>query len=575
MIKRICFLFIFLLAAAFSVPAMADENSRSVETPGLSHQEIMRLGERMYREGVLPSGKPMQAIVQGDIPVDGTSFTCVSCHQRSGLGSFEGGVVTPPTNGRSLYEPLYMIYKGFKVTSAPPLRPAYTDESLASVLRSGIDPAGRVLNRIMPRYMIEEADMTILISYLKSLSSEFSPGVSDSDIHFATVITDDTPPDERDAMLAPLKYYISTKNKQAKVYETDMSQARMAGAMLLSRKVARMTLSLSRWILKGPPDTWRTQLEEYYRKEPVFALLGGISKGEWGPVHSFSEDNRIPCILPITDFPVISDTDWYTLYFSKGFYLEGESAARYLNGMDKPFKDESLVMIVRNSREGRALYAGFKETWEGLGRRLPLTVTLNEGEALTDKRFKQVLDEAKPDVAVIWDGPEAQPAIEALSGSKSRPEVVMVSSGFLGKSMWALKEEARPFTYITYPFRLDENEIRYNVSLPAMADMKLTERLQRILKQSYITTLVLTQALMDMNGQYYRDNLLDSIGMSRNAGGMASMSMGGEVPEETFPLYKRLSFAAGQRYASKGCYIVQLTKGENPGLVAKSDWVIH
>ena len=45
--------------------------------------------------------------------------------------------------------------------------------------------------------------------------------------------------------------------------------------------------------------------------------------------------------------------------------------------------------------------------------------------------------------------------------------------------------------------------------------------------------------------------------------------MGGGAP------YERLSFGPGQRYAAKGCYIVQLTHGANPALVKKSDWVIH
>jgi hypothetical protein len=40
-------------------------------------------------------------------------------------------------------------------------------------------------------------------------------------------------------------------------------------------------------------------------------------------------------------------------------------------------------------------------------------------------------------------------------------------------------------------------------------------------------------------------------------------------------VYPRLTFGTGQRYASKGCYIVQLGKGQKPALIRKSDWVIH
>ena len=64
---------------------------------------------------------------------------------------------------------------------------------------------------------------------------------------------------------------------------------------------------------------------------------------------------------------------------------------------------------------------------------------------------------------------------------------------------------------------------------------------------------------MEINGKYYRDYFLDVIGMS--------MDM-------TDPLYERLSFGPGQRYASKGCYVVQLSHGAKPELIKKSAWII-
>ncbi len=544
---------------------VAGTQGEQSRTPGyLFNEETLRPGERMYREGILPSGKPMQAVVKGDTPVAGTAFTCASCHLRSGLGSFEGGVATPPTNGRNLFSPRNMIYMGIEVTSAPPVRPAYTDESLARVLRAGIDSSGRVLDEAMPRYALRNEDMAFLITYLKSLSSQFSPGVSDTTVRFATVITEEVSTEDRNAMLAPLEQYIRFADNRA---DSDKAHAedRTAESPAHSRETGYKRPLLSRWLLKGPPDTWRGQLEDYYRKEPVFALLGGITKGAWQPIHRFSEDNHIPCILPITDFPVISETDWYTLYFSKGLYQEGESAARYLDGQGTP---HSIVQIVRESQEGLALSEGFRKTWEELGHKAPVTLTLKREEALTRETVRRLLQREKSDVLIVWDGPGSLPALQELPARENSPAMVFVSSSYLGRDVRTIDDALRDVVYLTYPFRLPQNRARSTVELSFTENGAVQQDQLIIAKKMYTAVKVLSQALIDMKGQYYRDSLLDVFGMGRDA-----MGMGGKAEDETYPLYERLSFGPGQRYASKGCFIVQLTRGLRPELIRKSDWV--
>ncbi len=542
--------------------------AQSAERP-LSPQERNRLGERMYREGLLPSGEPMQAVVKGDLQVPGTVFTCISCHLRSGIGSVEGGVYTPPTSGRHLYKPLPVMNKG-KHASTPALRPVYTDKSLAAMLWGGVDPAGRVLDYIMPRYHLHDEDMSILIDYLKQMSAEFSPGVSETALKFATVITDDVRPEDAEAMASALEKYLQHKNNMASSYEKEPRRTRMAEAMLVSREAAYKRLSLSRWLLKGPPATWREQLEAYYRKEPVFALLGGISRSDWLPIHQFSEENKIPCLLPITDYPVISDRDWYTLYFSKGLYQEGEAIARHLNSNVEVVAGSPVVQIVRATRQGRTLASGFGQAWADQGHQLPASVTLQVGEQLTEERLRVLLQE-RPAAILLWGGPEDLAILTSLVASANRPPMVYVASGYWGDQIWSLPEAVRGFTFIAYPFRLPQNETVYGAYTDQMLkSLKIKELSgQKLVKQMYSLNSVLSQALMELKGDYFRDSLLDVIGMGMSNGGM------GLVQEETYPLYERLSFGPGQRYASKGCYIVQLTKGEKPELIRLSDWVIH
>jgi ABC-type branched-subunit amino acid transport system substrate-binding protein len=323
--------------------------------------------------------------------------------------------------------------------------------------------------------------------------------------------------------------------------------------------VAIRQLSLSRWVLRGNPDTWRGQLDEYNRKDPVFAILGGISNGPWQPVHQFCEEHQIPCIFPITSFPVVSQSDWYTMYLSKGYYLEGEGGAVFLHDDDRP-KGRKVLQIVRDIPEGRELSRGFQQTWRDLRQKPPLTLVLKPGDTLTAKRLQKVLAQESPYAIVLWDGPESLKTLELLAQVKNRPRLVLVSSSLLGESMFALKEKVRDFTYLTYPYGMTPSPLEKRAS--AMGAKKFDAKANtlattRISQQSYILAIIMDMALADMRGNYYRDNLLDVIGT---------------LMDQDVSLYERLSFGTGNRYASKGCYIVQLAKS---GLVKKSGWLVH
>jgi len=73
---------------------------------------------------------------------------------------------------------------------------------------------------------------------------------------------------------------------------------------------------------------------------------------------------------------------------------------------------------------------------------------------------------------------------------------------------------------------------------------------------------MLTSIITQMRSDFYRDRVLDIVDMMRDE-------------YYTIGAYPRLSFGPGQRYASKGCYVVQLGEGEQPDLIPRSGWVIH
>lgn len=563
-------LIVALALLLLHIPATSEAETNASPSPVAISASA---GERMYRDGLLPSGEAIQAFVKGDLPVPGTAFSCASCHLRGGMGATEGGVFTPPITGQLLFQPFKVLFKGLvqKYYSFPDRRPAYNDTTLAEVIRSGTTPTNTHLNDVMPRYMLDDAEMVVLISYLRTLSAQPAAGVSETTIHFATIITDDVSNEEQAALLEPLQQYINIKNNQASAYKINSGRKsrQMVENMLVSKELSTRNISLSVWQLHGSSNTWRKQLDDYYRSEPVFALLGGISNGSWHIIHTFCEDNKLPCLFPQTDLPVVSASDWYTLYLSKGYVQEGQAAAQFINRTDGDISKGSILQLVRKSPAGNALAAGFMQTISE--QREVTTLDISTNEQLTADFLIKAITSAKPGIVVLWDDIDGVTALKGIMTHKNKPQAFFVSGRYLGGKLLSLPESLRSSTYITYPYTfakatvpgsmgsriLVEDESSWNISSPQLHSYN---RAKEIRDNTETLTQLLTMALMDMRGTYSRDVFFDAIGM---------------LQDQPSNVYARLSFGPGQRFASKGCYIVQLTPGITPGLTKKSPWVIH
>ena len=566
---------VFTLAMIVISYKSAMASGENPDIAGYTREEALRYGERIYMEGILPSGKPVRAFVQGDIPVEGSMFACELCHRKSGLGTSEGFVVVLPTNGPNLLRPRAVwdpwrrhsqeesVRAGSrkipKFFQKDDLRPEYTDETLSKAIRSGRDPSGRMLDYIMPRYDLNDHEMAVLTYYLKNLSARLSTGVTDNTLHFATVVTEDVSRIDRDAMISVLNAHIKDRNAQSR----NQSERAKRGAFIKrERDVAYRLLTLSVWELKGPKESWLDQLEEYYKKEPVFALIGGIAE-DWEPIHMFSEQNNIPCIFPITDRPVISERNWNTLYFSKGLYQEGEGAARYLRRVKGITKESRIIQVFREGSDGDVIAKGFQETWSEFRLRPPENNVLQSEESITEEFWRNLPDSAKNTVVLLWTGKENLESIQRLSDIPHDRLIIFVSSRLLEEDLPVISDKLRDFVFITYPYSLPGDKEVNTRALETWLRIKtISPTNLRIQSKMYFVGWMLAEMLMGMRSEFYRDYFIEKIEM------MTDQS-------HAIAVYPRLSFGPWQRYASKGCYIVQLTKGKNPTIVKKSEWVVH
>jgi cytochrome c553 len=484
-------------------------------------------GLRMYRDGILPSGEPMTALVAGDVPVVGTQFSCESCHGRSGMGAAEGAYIVPPVAAQFLF-----------VESPQPKRPAYDIDSHARVLRDGVTPSGRALSpELMPRYRLGDDDVAALTAYLATLSSGNSPGVDDKVIRFATVVTEDVDPMEREAVLAVLNKFAEEINRQTRAESERWDRGYTPESRLPS--VFREWL-IEEWTLSGPPESWSEQLESYYQQQPIFAMLGGLGTGSWRPVSDFCEQQEIPCLFPGTDSPLARDGDFYTLYFSRGLVLEADLIAAHLAAQPvqrviQIYCDPEVALAVTTLRDSLA-QVGTEEETIAHDCREPLPQLGTNDETAT----------------VLW---LRNDQLSNLPAGR-----IYVSSTLLGSELSASPLSSQASVFMAHPFRLP------GTIDPAMRRFELWAKTRgidiaapRYQAQAFFACLALRHALKHMGRFFIRDYVLDMLDHAQNL--IAYL-----------PFYPRATLGPGQRFLNKGGYVLPVTAS---GLeTAQAEWIL-
>lgn len=512
-------------------------------------------GQRIYRDGILPSGESIGGTLQSDVPLVGDQLSCSSCHGRSGLGATEGTIVTPAITGTILYKRMEIRRK--ELYSSRLIRPAFTDESLARAIRSGIDANGEDLDPMMPRYAFSDKDTGLLINYIKSMSPELSPGVTDEEIHFATIVTDKVDSDKRQAVLDVMTTFFNSKNA------TTRQETRRAVNAPFHKEwkyEAYRKWALHVWELSGSVDEWSAQLERYYQEQPVFALLSGIGSGSWQPVHEFCETHSVPCILPMTDLPNTSESDYYTLYFSKGISLAAGALAKHLN--ESNVNAGRIIQVHRADDRSlvaaQALRRGLKEDYfPDVRDRI-----VDQDEQITGAFWKSLVDDDEAYSLVLWLDEDDLAALDAIANLDSGPRRIYLAATMIDRRLDEIPAEIRDRTYLIYPYDLPQDATgRLKRTNIWMRNQELDITHEKLQANVLFTVMLVSQALKHIGSNFYRDYFLEKIEHTLDS--MATLAS-----------YPNLSLARNQRFASKGCYIATVAEGADGEFVLEGEWIV-
>jgi len=517
-------------------------------------------GEAIYRQGILSSGKPLVGVRGGGLRLTGKTVACVSCHQRSGLGSTEGQTIVPPITLRYLFfdpqhptqQDLDLPYvEGIRIERQP-----YTRKTLARAIRQGIGADGKPLDYMMPHYDLNDADMAALIHYLGRLDEHNHRGVTHTVLHFATIITPDADPVERKGMLDVMHRFFADK---------DMAPVGATPRLRSSRKFkfwVNPRWKLHVWQLHGPAKTWKAQLEQDLKREPVFAVVSGLGGGNWAPVHQFCEEQKLPCLFPnVAAPPPGADHDFYSLYYTRGVGLEADLIAQRLRKLRHATPGRHRTMVVRQIyRAGRGGGLGARELTAALrGQDFKVeTRRLARGKSGKGVRAA-VRSAAHADVLVLWLRPAD---ISALGKTPPKGPAIYLSGLLGGLEQAPLPAAWRKRAHLSYPVGLPaQRRIAVDFALGWFRIRHIPLVAERVQADTYLTCSILGTTLHQMVDTFVPDYFIERI----------EAMLDDRIITGYYP---HLTLATDQRFASKGGYIVHLDDKHPTAPVAEGGWTI-
>ena len=564
----------WLALALWALPTGLQAADAGSADNGLVDSRAADIGAAIYLQGITGNGQPLRSHREGAAPLEGAQAACVNCHRRSGFGGQEGRNSIPPITARYLFRARagdadrdIPYVPGMRTDREP-----YDAALLARAIREGQDAQDRPLNYLMPQFDLGDADMAALIAYLHRMDKRHVPGVGEGVLHFATIITPDTDPARRQAMLSVMRQFFADRNARQLPAAPRMLTS---GHTAYSKSMFRMhpQWELHVWELSGPPSGWQQQLDKHLAREPVLAVLSGLGGSNWAPVHAFCEAAAVPCLFPNVELPVEQSDGNYALYFSKGVLLEAElMAAEVLAQQPRP---SSVLQVWRSGDVGEAAARAAATLLQAQGLAVrSLVLDAQAGpDALRVQLPQALAHSAAAPALLLWLRPPdlaslpSLSALSVLSPAQQQPlpqaSLAIYLSGLMGGlENSPLPADWRSRSHMAYPFDLPEaRRVRVDFARGWFYLRKIAVVDLQMQADTYLACGLLSETLNHMADNLDRDYLIERV----------QALLEHRIVTGYYP---RLALANGQHFASKGGYLVHFAEDGGTRLVAEHEWQV-
>jgi hypothetical protein len=362
------------------------------------------------------------------------------------------------------------------------------------------------------------------------------------------------------------------------------------------------------WDLKGPPDTWQKQLDNFYRKEPVFALLSGITGSTWQPVHEFCENSRIPCWFPSVDLPIDSVNGFYSIYFQRGVKLEASVLAKYF-ASEPNIAPHRIVQIYHDDAIGNGAATTINEVFKDTG-----ILVENRPISRVDSSALETLmvGLSEQDALMLWLNASDITLLDNITVPNSS---IFISGRLAGAETAPLAQPWKQVAQMIYPYELPEKrQVSLNYFHRWMRFNQIPIEDEPLQAEGYFALEFLTETMTELLDNLYGDYLIERAetmlsrsqssnaevrdrtrqvlrwstrmprGTAQQEANVDASDAGKEkalpgtnyadVPSKSTTIYPRMSLGVAQRFASKGAYIVRFNDVDSTKITPLSSWIV-
>jgi len=382
-------------------------------------------GKQIYLQGTSPTGGEITANVGTEgVTLPASAVPCSSCHGTDGIGRPEGGV--QPSDIR--WSELTKVYGHVHENGRK--HPAFDENNLARLIRTGLDPASNRLDQSMPLYNMSVEDMNSLVAYIRFLETDWDPGLSKESIQVGTLL----PLQGQQAALG---------QAMAQVMLAHFKEMNQRGG-IFGRKLELMAIPYG-----SSAEATIENLRGAFKKEGVFALVGAYTIGLDEQILELLREEKMPMVGPFTLNPGDAFINADIFYIYSGFNEQAQALVELALKRESASKT-GMVFVGPESDHIDGMLAAVKEKLPKEGKSSTESLRYQRGELDADDLAENLQKNESDAVLFLGNQAELEVLLNALAKREHNPRIYALSS-FVPRTLFDAPEAFNERIFLAYP----------------------------------------------------------------------------------------------------------------------------